>query len=256
MKHYLLIAFIAAHKWFSLDGAPKEQPAPEPVRTVCQCGCGREECNCQSAGCEQKLPIRWEEKALKDIVMADPPETLILYSPTWCAACKVYAAKVGDGDGQTRIEVRETEAHFTPRSYPVLYSERLGKQLSNPPTDMREIRKAFGIEDKAVANYSGVNAGEIDRALVDAAMQLFRPRDASLQFGNDEIRYAGPVTFIVPKNIGAKSQTVGEVTTLRFTPKPRIRWGVIDQQIDGLKYDGKKVSIELPWMPDLDLDVK
>jgi hypothetical protein len=245
---------------------PIVTPIIDPVK-ACQCGCKRQNCRCREAGsfpCPnvpgESSVVEWNHEALEQFAAAGPsqPErTLTVFSPPWCPACKVLKNRLGDGDGITKLKWVKTEAHFVPKNgYPCIFDPVGLKQVSGSQfKSMDEVRRVLGIPATAKA-VGAVNAGTLDKSLVESVIKLFRPGASSMTFGNEEIKYAGPVTFIIPKHVAASGSTTGGITKLLFNPKPKLQWGWINQSVDGVSYDGAKISVLLPFAPDVDFQVK
>lgn len=134
LLHALMVASVLAGRhWFPLrDEAQPNPPAPKA------CECGGSKCKCKSAG----------ECGKAGCAAAAKPADLIGFAPKWCVACPATIARLGNGDKFTSIEWRETEAHFVPVAYPVLYDPVRYKQLAggNIPATMDGVRQAFGIK--------------------------------------------------------------------------------------------------------------
>lgn len=130
----LILCSLIGRHWFPLrDDTPPEPPKPAV------CDCGGNKCKCKSAG----------ECGKAGCAAAKKPADLIGFAPKWCTvACAFHKGNLGNGDKYTTIDWRETEAHFVPAAYPVLYDPVRYKQLAggNIPATMDGVRQSFGIK--------------------------------------------------------------------------------------------------------------
>lgn len=181
----------------------------------------------------------------------EPADEITVYSPNWCAACKTWKAKLGDGDAITRLKWVDSTPNFRPakETYPVFYHAKNSKQLIGPiPETMDGLRSAFGIKPAPQTHVAAIDAGSVSRALIDDLAWFFR--------SDGKPRVFGPLSMTVPRNNGAAWETVGNVTTIKLTKPVRISMGLVSKDVTTVTYDEKRVTLVLDWMPDLSLEVK
>lgn len=216
------------------------------------------------------LGVTWDEAAVNSInagvqaVGAPYVVTVYVSGPdAHCPACEILKRNLGPGDSSVKINYVTSTAPAwlnTRGSVPFLYCEatkRIG--WGSGYKTVQQVRDAFNIPSATTQDLvvGGVTAGSIDRITVDMLLKFFRPRKGSYTGGNDEMRFTGYVTLIIPADMQAAWSTVGDVTTLRFSGrKPSARWGLIDQQVDGISIQKDQVSLILPRMLDINLTVK
>lgn len=201
--------------------------------------------------------IRIDESALQSVQPVEQQaEEIIVFSPSWCPHCKPYIASVQPSEW-LKLVVVESEA---PRelgitSYPSLYHRESNQKIEIGrngwrmlPTDLEVAAKAFGIERKQQQAVGAVSVGTLDKSMLDNVLWFFR--------SDGKPRKIGPITMTVPKDNGADWSTVGEVTTIKLRKPVNVAWGMISSDVSTVTYDGRSVTLVLPYLPDISLRVK
>ena len=212
-------------------------------------------------------PIEWNLDRLASVQAVESSEKVIGYAPVWCKFCPQAKEVLGNGDETLEIEWRTEEcpqaawkfADGSECGYPCLYYEKGNKVVRGLAVkSVEHLRETLGIKVYPQAHVSAISAGAIDKSFVDTVANLLRPGKSSITCGNEkQVTFGGSVTLTFPARVGLTAETSGNVTTIKFSPKPTLSWGrIVSQSIDGLTYDGERVTLNLPWCPDLTLDCR
>jgi hypothetical protein len=258
----MVASVLAGRHWFPLrDEAQPEPPKPPAPTRECRdgCKCAIKDCKCGARGLPcNALSIDESKVAIVQAQAAYETPHIVGFAPKWCVACKFHRDRLGDGDQLTRIEWRETEAHFTPESYPVLYDPTRLKQLAgqNIPATMDGVRVAFGIKPVARGHVAALPIGTIAREYVTQFRRVAGKR-GSFELGNDAVsELYGGFTVEAPANFTAKWTLKDGALRVEFPKRPKIRYGVLYQDMQAIAIGDDKVTLELPWAPDAVLTIK
>lgn len=270
----LTAALFAVDKFVTPDKLPSVNQQLEPIPDAgvpspiaasgCKpgCGCNRPGCNCgeviAAAGCQAN--VQWNLPAVSVFREAQPADVIEMYAPVWCSACPQWQALLGDGDGQTRLKWIKAECPLAIKSpvYPLAYHRKSNTYTPGDklPKTMDGIREKFGLKPKPSTHLSAISAGTIDRKWVEPIAKLLG-ESGSVQLGNAAYQDKfGIASVSVPAQFHAAWSTSGGKTTAKFSNQPLIKLAVIEQKLDGVSWDGKSLTLMIPWMPDLVLEAK
>ena len=258
-----------------------DHTTPEPPRpSGCQCGCGRQVCNCGRAGASSCAPIEfiWSPVAASIEPQKDVSGEMVIeaFSSITCSACSSYKQHIPNGSVLDGVVLRWRDDAI--------------------PSDYEKVDylPAFYCNKKLVANtndFQGVLFSEIHRRLVRGARQIVEsaPKvtvegvswgsmqgkqnlDTFLEYWGSTFGSSGTHTFPefyqkrmvfngavidLPKTLQVRWKFEGQKKSVQFITKPKFTlYRLVSVDLSGLKYDGTSLTLEVDGLVDPVLSVK
>lgn len=213
--------------------------------------------------------INWQLTELPERVEAEKPLWLF-FTATWCQPCQTakadYLAWMKKSGWKEGVHFRfvdidaepSTAKMFDIESVPTFVLVRgeteLKRYTSYPGRDAlpRDWLAALPVSAPKGPSKFG---GTLKRSQVNSIVLALRSLDGNLT-ARDEIKLPlSQMNAVIPK--GCKLSWRPDGTRIDLSkPYPFIKWGAVSQELSGVAIGEKRVTLELPWMFDITLEIE
>lgn len=256
MKPLLIIAALIGRDWTGTEKPARAEP--QIVEIIVE------------KIIEPEPPVEW---SIDELAEPDKLQWLV-FTAKWCSFCQA-----ADKDLAKLIEREwrvsdDEDAHIRKIDSDTFPELLMAYQVEKLPTfvlvrngvELKRHTKHPGhkqIAEEYVAEsasrmkaWTDIQAGTIDGNTLKFALTMIGER-GSIRLGNTAFTHSmGAASATFPANFSADWSTTNGKTVMKFATKPKLKFSLLEQSIDGLTWDGKQLSINIPWAPDLVLGVK